>query len=663
MERLLRPKSIAVVGGGAWCRAVIVQNQKIGFAGPIWHVHPTAEDAFATVAELPGVPDAVYVGVNREVTVQVVAALSAIGAGGAVCFASGFQEAEDGAALHDALLQAAGNMPILGPNCYGMLNAMDNVALWPDQHGLSRAGSGVAIIAQSSNIAINMTMQRRGLPIAYVITPGNQAQQGIAQIAMEVLRDARVTALGLYIEGFDDVPAFETLAASSAELGKPIVALKAGQSEEAQRATVTHTASLAGSAIGADLLLARLGIAAVTSLPAMLETLKVFHCFGRLPGTAIASLSCSGGEASVIADTAARHGLTFPPMDDVQRAGLAPHLGPLVTLANPLDYHTDIWRDQPAMTAVFSAMAGDSVDLTIVVLDFPRLDTCDGADWMIAIAAIEGAAAKGGRFAVLASIPENMPEDVAARLLASGIVPLCDFDHAFAAICAAVTPPAVLAAPVTASVALFDTQTLTEGDAKAILADAGLDVPRNIAGISDVDLAAQADALGFPVVLKAEGMAHKSDDGGVVLGLMDASAVVTAADAMPADSFLIEEVVTGGVVELLIGVVADPAHGFVLTLAAGGVLTEVMRDSQSLLVPADADAVTHALSSLRIADLLHGYRGKPGACWSSIVQAIMALQEYVVANADNLAEIEINPLICTPHRAVVADALLVRGIS
>jgi len=323
MERLLRPKSIAVVGGGAWCAAGIDQNKKIGFDGPVWHVHPTAKGAFASVADLPGVPDAVFIGVNRQATVEVVAALAEMGAGGAVCFASGFEEVADGADLHRALLQAAGDMPILGPNCYGLLNGLDGVALWPDQHGLARVSSGVAIIGQSSNIAINLTMQRRGLPIAYVITPGNQAQQGIARVAMEVLRDDRVTALGLYVEGFGDLRAFEALAALSAELGKPIVALKAGQSVEAQRATITHTASLAGSAVGAELLLARLGIASVSSLTAMLETLKIFHCFGRLPGTDIASLSCSGGEASVMADTAARYDLSFPDLEDHQRDVLA----------------------------------------------------------------------------------------------------------------------------------------------------------------------------------------------------------------------------------------------------------------------------------------------------------------------------------------------------
>jgi len=330
------------------------------------------------------------------------------------------------------------------------------------------------------------------------------------------------------------------------------------------------------------------------------------------------------------------------------------------TLSNPRDYHTGIWRDQAAMTAVFAAMSTDAVDLTVLVLDFPRADLCDDADWMITIAAVE-AAAQGGRFAVLASMPENLPEAVASRLLAAGIVPLCDFDHACAAIKAAATPAVVEAAPVALTAHSGPTETLTEGEAKELLAAAGMDVPSYAAGIPREVLPAQAMAIGFPVALKAEGDAHKSDSGGVALGLSDTLAVMEAARAMEAETFLIEEMVPDAVAELLVGVVADPAHGFVLTLAAGGTMTEIIQDSQSLLLPVDQHAVLNALASLRVADLLRGHRGKPGAHIASIVQTILDLQDYVLAHASDLAEIEINPLICTEKRAVVADALLVRG--
>ena len=158
LSRLLRPRSIAVIGGGFWCGNVVRQCRSFGFAGPIWPVHPTrdevgGEPAVATLADLPAAPDAVFIGVNRILTIQMVADLAAMGAGGATCFASGFREAQqesnDGADLQEQLLVVAGEMPILGPNCYGLINYLDQVVLWPDQHGGVKVDRGVAIVTQS----------------------------------------------------------------------------------------------------------------------------------------------------------------------------------------------------------------------------------------------------------------------------------------------------------------------------------------------------------------------------------------------------------------------------------------------------------------------------------------------------------------------------------
>ncbi len=664
MDRLLRPRSIAVVGGGAWCEAVIAQNEKIGFDGDIWPVHPSRSEvggkkAVRDVADLPSSPDAVFVGVNRHATVQVVGNLSKLGAGGAVCFASGFAETDDGAELSDQLLSAAGQMPVLGPNCYGALNLLDRVALWPDQHGAKPTERGVAIVAQSSNIAINLTMQKRGLPIAYVVTAGNQLQMGLADIANELLLDTRVTALGLYIESFGDVRAFEALAAKAAELGKGIVALKVGRSVEAKLAAVSHTASIAGGAAGSDAFLNRLGIANVTSLAAMLETLKIYHCLGPLGGNKIASLSCSGGEASVMADTADVHNLRFPPLQQSQLDALGEHLGPLVTLTNPLDYHTDIWRNKPAMTAVFAEMSVRA-DLTIIVLDFPRTDVCSIDDWLITLDAIEAAVSlTGKRYAVLASTVENMPEEIADRLLAAGIVPLCDFDQALAAVSASQTRPN-RSEPVLIAKTLGVVTSLTEGEAKAVLARHGVDIPKGFAGVPSSDLAETSLRLSFPLVLKGEGAEHKSEAGFVALGLTSVKEVTEASGKMACMSFALDEMITGAVAELMVGIVSDPAVGFIMTLAAGGIHTEILNDQTSLLIPATKEEVANALEKLRCNALMDGYRGKPPANREAVIDAIMAVQSYVTQNSDTLAEVEINPLMCTPTRAVAVDALIVK---
>ena len=686
LSRLLRPRSVAVIGGGVWCENVVQQCRAIGFRGAIWPVHPTRAEiagvpVFAGLAALPSAPDAVFIGVNRTLTVQLVAQLAEMGAGGATCFASGFREAKlesaDGADLQEQLLLAAKDMPVIGPNCYGFINYLDGVALWPDQHGGLQVDCGVAIITQSSNVAINLTMQSRALPLAYVVTVGNQAQTGLAQIGQALLDDPRVTVLGLYIEGVGDLRAFEALAAQARRMGKPIVALKTGRSPQARAGAVSHTASLAGSGAGARALFARLGVAEVTGLDAFLETLKLLHVTGALPSRRIASLSCSGGEASLMADSALDLNLEFPPLTKAQKTALRTALGPMVALANPLDYHTYIWGDVAAMTATFSALLGDDLALSCIVVDFPRADRCDPAAWdcvvTAAVAAKKGTGVQtGGRLALVSSLPETMPETVAQKLIAQGIVPLCGIESALKAIeiaadigqMQAVPPqPLLLPEPVQMPQELRHGHILNEHSAKARLLAHGVPVPEG-RFCASAKLAAQAaKTLGFPLVLKGMGHAHKSEAGAVHLNLRSSQAVAQAAADMDSNGYLLEQMVTGGVAEVLVAVLRDPAHGFVLTLGAGGVMTEILADVSTRLVPVTAQDVRAALAELRIYPVLCGYRGSLGVNIDALIQAVLGVQSFVLETAAFLEEVEINPLICTPDRAVAVDALITLGVS
>lgn len=673
LSRLFRPKSIAVIGGGAWCRSVVEQCRKMGFDGDIWPVHPKAEEvggikAFAMLEDLPSPPDATFIGVNRLVTIEAVRILSAMGAGGAVCFASGFLEAEaeddQGADLQRQLLAAAGDMPILGPNCYGLINYLDGALLWPDQHGGQRVDKGVALITQSSNMAINLTMQRRALPLAYVVTAGNQAQAGIAKIGEVLLSDERITALGLHIEGIGDLAEFEHLARKAASLGKPIVALKVGKSEQARTATMSHTASLAGEDAGAQALLDRFAIPRLHSLPEFLETLKLLHVAGPLPSGRLGSVSCSGGEASLAADTAIGRDVEFPPLNARQKTDLRAALGPMVALANPLDYHTYIWRDTAAMTRAWAAMMDPSLALTMLIVDFPREDVCDVSDWDCAIeAALAANAQTGANVAMVATLPELLPEAVARRLIDGGVVPINGLSEAIAAAEAAAlsakAPERVQETlPLISPLGPVNASLVPEAEAKQRLAEYGLPIPKGRTAVNTLEVPAAARTSGYPAVLKGQGFAHKSEAGAVALNLGNRDSLILAAEQMSAESYLVEEMVCDAVVELLVGVVRDPAHGFVLTLAAGGVLTELMEDSVSLLVPASAGAVRAALERLKCAKLIRGYRGKPAADLNAIVAAVMSVQDYVKDHIETLEEIEINPLLCCSDRVVAADALL-----
>jgi acetate---CoA ligase (ADP-forming) len=673
LARLLRPRSIAVVGGGTWCRAVVEGCRRVGFAGPVWPVHPTRAEiggvpSFASVEALPEAPDAAFVGVNREASIEVIRALSAMGAGGAVCFASGFRESVsetgDGPALEAALVAAAGSMRILGPNCYGFLNLLDGAALWPDQHGGLRVERGVAIVTQSSNLALNLTMQARGLPLAYVVTVGNQAQSGLAEIAEGLLEDARVTALGLHVEGVGDLAAFAAMAARARSLGKPVVVLKSGASEGARSAAVSHTGSLAGSDAGAAALFDRLGLARLRSPAEMLEALKLLHALGPLPSGRIGVLSSSGGEAGLISDLMLGRALECPPLTEAQRAGLRAALGPKVALANPLDYHTYIWGDRAALARVFTAMLAPHIAIGVAILDFPRPDRCDARAWEIVIdACADASAATGIPMAILSSLAETMPEATAQAMLARGVVSLSGFAEGLAALEAAArlggvaaTGDVLLPGPEPASPRL-----LTEAEGKALIAAHGVPVPRRAEAANPAEAGARAAEIGFPVVLKALGVAHKTEAGAVALGLTSAAAVEAAALAMGGTAFLVEEMVKDGVAEVLVGILRDPAHGFVLTLGAGGVLAEMLDDTVSLTVPATGAEVERGLLGLRCAPLFSGYRGRPAANMSALVAAILAVQDCAVARADGLMELEINPLIATPDRAVAVDALIRLG--
>jgi acyl-CoA synthetase (NDP forming) len=671
LDRLFRPKSVAVIGGGYWARSIIEQCRKIGFQGAIYPIHPKATDVdgvpvYRTLADLPETPDAAFICVNRNVTIDVVRELSQMGAGGAVCFASGFLESQaetqDGASLQAELVSAAGDMPIVGPNCYGFVNYLDQACLWPDQHGGIPVDSGVAIITQSSNIAINLSMHTRALPIAYLMTAGNQAKVSMADLARFVLADPRVTALGLHIEGLGDPNEFLQLAQEAHAMGKGIVAIKVGASDQAQAATISHTASLAGSAAGASALFERLGVAQVQDLTTFMDALMVLHHVGPLNGDTVATISCSGGEASLMADLGQAVGVEFPDLIPNQRDALRDALGDKVALANPLDYHTYIWGDGAAMGRCYAAMMLGDQDATILVVDFPRADRCSQSAWDCVIEAVEYARAQSDRVLILAaSLAENMPEHVAERLGHLGIPCLNGLRESLEAVKAAAAvgqgiqndQPLWISTPSETSV------TLSEAEAKAALAHSGLTVPAaRVVSLDDIDN--QGD-FPFPAVLKAQGLAHKSDAGGVALNLTSLDAVKSEAQNMGRDSFLMEQMITGAVCEILIGVVADPAHGFVLTLAAGGVMTEILKDSTTLVLPVTPQDVTEAFQRLKIAPILNGYRGQPAADMAALVDAVMSVQSYVQQNMNDVLEVEINPIIATPTTAIAVDALIRRA--
>jgi acyl-CoA synthetase (NDP forming) len=275
LRRLLKPRHVCIVGGQAM-EDSIRRCADTGFAGEIWVVNPKRSElggrkCYASIAELPEAPDASFIAVPREPTIDILRALNAAGAGGAICYAAGYAEVGgEGHGLQKQLIEAVGDLAMVGPNCYGILNYLDGIALWPTGHNGRRVESGCAFIGQSGNIALNVTANDRSVPFGYVISSGNQVILNVADFVDALTEDPKVSAIGLYIEGIDDVPAFSRAAAKAMQVGKPLVALKAGKSELGAKLAMSHTSSLAGSDRMYDSLFARLGVIRVDSLPQLM---------------------------------------------------------------------------------------------------------------------------------------------------------------------------------------------------------------------------------------------------------------------------------------------------------------------------------------------------------------------------------------------------------
>ena len=669
LSRTLNPRSVALFGASP-AQSVIEQCQKLGFTGQLWPVHPTRESiagvkCFESIADLPSAPDVAFVAVNRNATIDVVKQLAKLGAGGAVCYASGFAESGtqsgiSGVDLQQQLVAAAGEMPLLGPNCYGYINALDGVALWPDQHGCKPESFGAAIVSQSGNVGLNLTLQQRGLNLAYMVTVGNQAVAGIEDCLEVFINDSRVTSIGLFIEAIVDPVRFARLAHYAAQRNLRIVALQTGRSEAGALIAASHTASLAGRRRAYEALFARCGVAMVESPTELIETLKLLNQGGALTGNRLVSLSCSGGEASLVADLSEQTSLRFEPFSNEQHQRISATLTELVTVGNPFDYHTFMWGDRVATANTFAEVMNGPQDATLLILDTPPRDDQPSDSWTVAAQSLGDAAAKTNkRGVVVATIPECVTADVREAARAANMTVLQGLQESLAALDVAAWLGLNLPGEVPAKVvAPRATKLIDEAEAKSMLSRNGVAVPLGARSQRD-ELVATANRVGYPVTLKGLGLAHKSESGAVRVGITNADQLIAAANAMPKEisEFLVEQTVTNIVAEVLVGVRRDAPVGWLVTLGAGGVFTELWRDTVCLLAPATNAEISEALQKLRIAPLLNGFRGKPAANIDALVELI---QKLIGATLNNgLVEVELNPVLVTPKSAIAVDALMI----
>ena len=686
LERLLSPRHAAFVGGEDALHAAICCAEG-GFTGKIWGVNPgrrTLGDfpCFPSVSDLPTPPDAVFLAVPSATAVEVVAQLATIGAGGVVCYTAGFGELGGaGAKLEKVLAKAAGDLALVGPNVFGLLNYLSGAHLWPYAHGGRRVERGVALVSQSGMLSGYVTTNQRSVDFSYVIGAGNQTCLGVEDYLEALVENPAVNAFGLYVEALRDIPRFTDIAIQALAHHKPIVVLKGGASEVGAATTVTHTGSLAGTDSFYQALFDRLGIVRVTTPSQMLETLKLLTVAGAPSGKKLAAFTCSGGDAAMVADGGALLGLEFSPVSLSTRNTLNELLPSIATVSNPLDYTTPLWGNEQVLTKVFDALVRDDCDMALLVQDYPPLDMSHDVQMYRTDARAFAAAtsAAGVPAAVCSVLAENF--DVESRSLMSqqGVAPLQGLGDALTAIAASTNFTQRCEQIVSnrnelrlTPIQLIDDTPLTvdEWEGKQLLSAAGIQVPRGHCVSFDL-VEDAADTLGYPVVLKliGTGFEHKTDIGAVRVGLENRAAVSRAlvemvssistnSPSLVLDKVLVEEMMPAPLAELLIGVQSDPQFGQALTLASGGTLVELVRDSQTLLLPSSRSDIEHALWSLRCSVLLRGYRGQSSVAIGALIDVVYAVTEFSAQYRHRKLELDINPLFVLEDGPVAVDVLL-----
>ena len=687
LQRILKPRHIAFIGGRDATIAVNEARRR-GFKGQMWAVNPKRPDlggvpCVASIEDLPEAPDAVYLAIPAVGVVDALRTLAQMGAGGVVCFSAGFKEAGAAQAEED-LINATGDMALIGPNCYGLINYIDNSALWSFEHGGWSPGYGAAIITQSGMFSSDITMSQRSLPLAYMVSAGNQAVLGQEDFLDIFVDDPAVRAIGLHIEGLQDIPSFERAALKALAKGVPVVALKTGSSTIGSKLTVSHTGSLSGSAELYEALFARVGIISVTNPSQFLETLKFLCVVGAPKGKKLVGFTCSGGGATMLADHAEKTGLSFLPVDSTRESELAVLLPEIATVSNPLDYTTPIWG-QPKLTyPMFSkAITVTEADTAVLVQDYPAvgLDASKVFYERDAAAFAQAAKEQGLPAVICSTMPENMDEQTRQLLISKAVAPMQGIHEALNAIHAAANWLEVRhrilldePEPLTPTCEWREQAMVTEDKSKLWLVTNGFSVPEGRV-VSEKDVCSVASELGYPVALKMISplLAHKTEAGAVVLNLKDSDTLIIASKQMKVDvtaynpkavidKFLVEAMSPAPLAELIVTLRGDQHFGAALVLGSGGTLVELVGDVVTLLLPTSPDNIARAVQTLRVGRLLDGFRGRPKADIQNIASEIHRLCVSYLKDYPNVSEIEINPLFVYANKVCAVDALIHKSV-
>ncbi|ROO24993.1 CoA-binding protein [Salinisphaera orenii MK-B5] len=678
VQNLLEPNAVAIIGASAEPTRIggrpVDYLKQAGFAGPIYPINPNRDvvqglTAYASVLDTPERPDLAILAIPAAAVVDAVAECGRRGVRAAIIFSAGF--AEVGAAGVEAQQQLLATareygVRLLGPNCLGGMNISRGlIATFSSsvQSGLPQAGR-IGFVTQSGAFGSHCfaLARARGLGLSRLVTTGNECDLDAADCLAYLAADADTDVIALHLEGCRDGERMKAALDAVQASGKPVIALKGGESDIGAAAAMSHTANLAGADAAYDALFRRYPVYRAHSIR---EFIDVAHAAARsaLPrGNRLGLITVSGGVGIMMADAASHHDLDVAPMPEAAQRELH-DMWPNATTRNPVDTTAQPVSD-PEMNANFQR----------VMLREGNYDVIVNFLSMLPLAPALAAKLRPPLQALRREYPDNVlmiaamcTPEAQADFEADGYLvfedPTAAVDTAAALTdlgrrLAHSTPWQRTAVDCPARVAAG--QRYAEFDALALLADAGVPVvPARRAASAD-DAAAAAAEIGFPVVLKiaSPDILHKSDAGGVALSLQDEAAVRAAYDRVMAnargydaqarlDGVLVAAMLSGGV-EMAVGVQNDPTFGPMVMAGLGGVFIEILEDVTFELAPFGPAEARAMLQRLRGYPLLTGARGAAPADVDALADALVRLSEFAAANAATLASVDINPLLVMP---------------
>jgi acyl-CoA synthetase (NDP forming) len=688
LERLIAPRSIAVVGASPRTGSFGMRTLEnlAHFAGDVFPVNAKYETVgerrcYPALATLPHAPDCVVLVVPREGVESALEDAAAAGAGAAIVYASGYGEMahEDAGRTQRRLadIARAARMPLLGPNCMGLVNhaLRAGMTFLSEYARTPRNAGAIAVVSQSGALGYSLAQAwDRGLGIRYFFSAGNSADVDVGDLVAAMAEDPQVRAIACLFEGAPSAARMLEAGERARRAGKPVVVFKLGTSADGAAAARSHTGSLAGSAVAWRALFERAGFVPVEDYEALLEYAGFFAAAGRPGARGVAAISASGGAGVMAADKAAAHGVPMPqplPATVERLRAIVPEFG---AARNPCDPTGQVLNVPDSLARCCRALLADPQYGVLVV--------------PATVAIMETAK---DRVPAMSAIAREQPKPVALVWLSEWLhgpgaedyekderIPVFrSMERCFAAIAAwhasadrkfedAPRLAPAGAADAARRVLAAATGNLTESEAKRALAGYGVPVVEERLARGVDEALAAARALGYPVVLKAESptILHKSELGVVKLGIGHDAALCRAYDEIVAASrghelrgVLVQPMIPG--VEVIVGARVDPVVGPVVLVGSGGVLVELMQDSVAALAPVSAREAKAMLARLKGYKLLTGFRGSAPVDLEALAGAIARVSELAVDLAGEIEELDVNPLRCDGERVLAVDALIV----